>query len=320
MFCGLTFLTSPPATIPADMYTLLQRQQHLVRAICLLLIASIAGCQAGDLVSAVGSDVPDPAQAKMREIAVAIQTASVGQDQLIQALSGGASSFDVTNGDDTDIPVLTASEVQDLADFYADPEPRLLEIYLQENQGADKIDLLHAIYTKQDYSEVRVTLTKFLTEDEIVSLDAQVAEVETAMAELALTTDASGKVMVNQVALHFMAGAAVTLLVAGVAYSIIPWWRPVSKIAAVAAFGFVSVVFAGAAKEVYDSHHPATNTVDLRGDFMRTFAGSAVATIFVVGTFAAARAVSIRPTTAAIFWIVSGAIIGRPVVLNLLRP
>ena len=117
-----------------------------------------------------------------------------------------------------------------------------------------------------------------------------------------------------------MAGAAVVLLVAGVAYSIIPWWRPVTRIVVIAAFGFASGVVAGAAKELYDSHRPATNTVDWRGDFMRTVAGSAMAAVFVVGTAAAARAVSIRPTTAAIFWIVSGAIIGRPVLLNLIRP
>lgn len=302
------------------MVSFFHRSRNLIRVLCFILTASIVGCQSGDLVSALGDDVPPSAEAKISDIARAIQSAPVDQAQLVAAFSSASSaSFGGGGGDDGDIPTLTVAEAQELADFYADPEPSLLEIYLEENQGAEKIDLLHAIYTKQDYSDIRATLVSLISAEELVSLDAQVAEVEASMADLALTTDASGKVMINQVALHFMAGAAVTLLVAAVVYKIIPWYRPIAKIVAAAAFGVVAGVLAGAAKELYDSHHPANHTVDWRGDFLRTVGGSALAGVFVVGTGVAVRAVGMKPTTAAIFWIVTGIIIGRPVLRNLLR-
>ena len=131
------------------MVSFFHRSRYLIRILCLLLTASIVGCQSEDLVSALGDDIPPSAEAKIGETVQSIQSAPLGQQQMIAALSQSRGSSSFGSGDD-DLPVLTAEEAHELAEFYADPEPRLLEIYLEENQGADKIDLMHAIYTKQD--------------------------------------------------------------------------------------------------------------------------------------------------------------------------
>lgn len=308
--------SSLPALIPAGMLYLIHRQRRFVRLICLLLVGSIAGCQSGDLVSAIGNDVPDGTRDKMREIAVAIQQAPVGQVQLIAALSEAATMPSNSFGGGDEIPTLTPEQARDLADFYANPESYLLDIYLNENKGAEKIDLLHAIYTKQDYSEIRIHLVEFLTADELAVLDEQVSDAQRLVYDI--QSQENRLMPYSDTALHIMAGAAVALVVAGTVYRLIPWWRPAAKLAAVAAFGIVSGVFAGAAKELYDSLHPRNHTVDWRRDFLNTAAGSAASGVFIIATGKAAMALGISPVTTAVFWIVSGVVIGVPVLRNLI--
>lgn len=300
-----------------------RKSRFLIRLLCFTLTASIVGCQSGDLVAAgMADDIPPSVESKISVIVQSIQSNPVGQEQIAAMLS--ERHFASRGLSDDDIPVLTAEEIEQLDVFYEDPGASLNEIYLEENQGAEKIDLLFAIYTQQDYNDVRGTLSEFLTADELASVDAQIAEVEASMSALNVTTSQniasrglSGPI--NERALHFMAGAAVTLVVAAFVYAVIPWFHPVGKIAAAAAVGVVSGVFAGYAKELRDGLDPERRTQDFRGDFLRTAAGSAATGVFVVATATAARAVGVKRTTAAIFWLVSGAILGLPVVRNLIQ-
>lgn len=300
-----------------------RRSRFLIRLVCFSLTASIVGCQSQDLVGALADDIPLKTEAKIADIVHAIQASPLPPDEMVAALSRPVQTGAARGVGDDDLPTLTSAEAQELSDFYANPEPRLNDIYLNDDLGEERIDLLFSIYTQEDYPEIRENLENFLSYDQLLSVDAQVAEVEASMATLstrAAGPETAARGTISNGAIHWMAGAAVTLLIAGIVYSVIPWWRPFGKIASAAAFGVVSGVLAGAMKEVYDSYHPASHTVDWRGDFLRTAGGSAAAGVFVVGTAAAARAVGLRPVTAAIFWVVTGVIIGRPVLLNLIRP
>ncbi len=295
------------------MHHVARNHRLFIRAICLLLVTGIVGCQADGIVHAFEDRIPLPTQRKIAEMVRVIEQANA---DLILEQARAARALGKHMDDEFEMDPQDELELQN---FYASPQPYLEGVYHEEVQGPQKIDLLHAIYTAQPYDVVREEIANFVTPAELSELDAQVHAVGGAASYYEAEAMGKAGMIDYDKRLHVLAGAAVALVVTGFVYVRVPWWRPVAKISVLAAWGLGSGLVAAGLKEICDASGTCPRSTSESSDFAYTMAAAGAGTAFSVFTVTMARALGISRTLTAAFIMVTGVVVGREPAVAFVR-